>query len=290
MYFKKALICTLLLCFLLLSSGCSTNHSYASFDAPTLKTTMYCSYILLNQSIYRQFEAHFSAIIMDKDASRDTISLFIALPSDWRYSFEDNAISYGLTHDIGAQSYLQANGYLYDTLSGNTTPHVLALDLEAGYFILKLDARTQNCLVGSTQPDVDPFAILEHFTGFIEPTESYSEEELLDILEKTSTETDLDGDGLSDFIEIYLGSNRYHRDTDDDGVSDYDEFCVTGTNVLYPDGDLDSDGDGLSNALEGIYGTSPGDHDTDNDNLNDYDEIMVHHTDPLEKNNLEDYP
>ena len=59
---------------------------------------------------------------------------------------------------------------------------------------------------------------------------------------------DSDGDGLSDILEINLGSDPNDDDTDDDGVLDGDEANLAD----------DSDGDGIINIL---------DPDSDNDGL-----------------------
>jgi len=66
---------------------------------------------------------------------------------------------------------------------------------------------------------------------------------------------DSDGDGLSDVIELGIGTDPYDKDTDDDGISDGDEYYGTGPNLrwfgvktdpLNPD----TDGDGLPDGLE----------------------------------------
>ncbi|MGI6373954.1 MAG: hypothetical protein ACOX0C_01320 [Patescibacteria group bacterium] len=48
---------------------------------------------------------------------------------------------------------------------------------------------------------------------------------------------DTDGDGLSDYDEIYVyGTSPYLEDTDGDGISDYDEI-MAGTDPLCPEGE-----------------------------------------------------
>lgn len=90
---------------------------------------------------------------------------------------------------------------------------------------------------------------------------------------------DTDGDGLSDYDEIFkYGTDPLNPDTDGDGLSDFDEIYVHGTDPLNPD----TDGDGLSDYDEiNTYGTDPLNPDTDGDGLSDYDEIYVYGTDPL---------
>lgn len=65
---------------------------------------------------------------------------------------------------------------------------------------------------------------------------------------------DIDGDGLSNDEEAVLGTDPYLADTDGDGLSDYDEVYVYFTDPLL----ADTDGDGLSDGEEvNIYGTDP---------------------------------
>ena len=71
---------------------------------------------------------------------------------------------------------------------------------------------------------------------------------------------DTDGDGLSDALEAFLGSDPRDRDTDDDGIADGEESNFS----------ADSDGDGAINVL---------DPDSDNDGIFDGTEAGV--TDPI---------
>jgi MYXO-CTERM domain-containing protein len=81
-----------------------------------------------------------------------------------------------------------------------------------------------------------------------------------DPLDPTDDDTcdhpDSDGDGLSDDLEVFLGTDPYDADSDDDGVLDGDE----------PNFSSDTDGDGLINAL---------DPDSDNDGIYDGTEMGV---------------
>ncbi len=77
---------------------------------------------------------------------------------------------------------------------------------------------------------------------------------------------DKDFDGLDQDQEAQLGTSDNHSDSDGDGLSDYDEVFVHGTNPA----ESDTDGDGLSDGDEiNLYGTSPRMPDTDCDGLPD---------------------
>jgi hypothetical protein len=55
-----------------------------------------------------------------------------------------------------------------------------------------------------------------------------------DITDRT---LDTDGDGISDYDEIFIyGTSPYLEDTDGDGISDYDEIFVKGTDPKCPEG------------------------------------------------------
>ncbi|MBU1627113.1 hypothetical protein KKB18_07060, partial [bacterium] len=52
---------------------------------------------------------------------------------------------------------------------------------------------------------------------------------------------DSDSDGLPEYIEDELGSDKSNKDTDGDGLTDFDEYCKYKTHLLKKD----SDGDGI---------------------------------------------
>jgi len=69
--------------------------------------------------------------------------------------------------------------------------------------------------------------------------------------------TDTDGDGLSDVLELAIGTDPNLQDTDGDGVSDFDEVNFDGNAAFYTPGvDLnplsaDTDGDGFTDGYDG---------------------------------------
>ncbi|MDR0296128.1 MAG: VWA domain-containing protein [Prevotellaceae bacterium] len=107
---------------------------------------------------------------------------------------------------------------------------------------------------------------------------------------------DDDGDGIPNWLEDVIGTDKNKADTDGDGLSDYDEMYKTFTNPLVrdtdgngiSDGEEDFDGDGLNNIQECYYGTNPFNTDTDGDSLSDYDEVFIYHSDPLKVDSDDD--
>ena len=89
---------------------------------------------------------------------------------------------------------------------------------------------------------------------------------------------DTDGDGLTDAIEMELGTDINKADTDEDGLSDFAEYDQYKTDPLNPD----TDGDGLSDGDEvNSYSTNPLEADSDGDGLTDGEEVNQHRTNPL---------
>lgn len=93
---------------------------------------------------------------------------------------------------------------------------------------------------------------------------------LIDVVEinkyQTSiNEKDTDSDGLSDYVEVKYGLNPLLKDSNGDGVDDYNS---------------DLDEDGLKNGDEIINKTEMNIMDTDNDGLSDNDEIKKYKTNP----------
>ena len=60
----------------------------------------------------------------------------------------------------------------------------------------------------------------------------------------SDADADSDEDGLSNSVEITMGTNPQKADTDDDGLSDYDEINIHNTDPAMPDSDNDNVEDG----------------------------------------------
>ena len=109
--------------------------------------------------------------------------------------------------------------------------------------------------------------------GELDPTEGHAADDAMSV--------DSDADGLSDSLEVELGTNPNDADTDDGGVNDGSEDAdrdgvvdpgETDPTPGHGDDDAtnpDSDGDGLSDALEEAIGSNPNDADSDDDGIPD---------------------
>lgn len=81
---------------------------------------------------------------------------------------------------------------------------------------------------------------------------------------------DSDGDGLTDWNELFIGIDPYNTDSDGDGLSDGDEMAIYGINPK----SKDTDSDGLTDYEEvKKYRTNPNKSDCDNDGILDGEEI-----------------
>ncbi len=90
-------------------------------------------------------------------------------------------------------------------------------------------------------------------------------------------EPDDDGDGLSNRLEMDLGTRPDVKDTDGDGLYDGQELYDLGTDPLR----ADSDGDWLSDADERFWRTDPLFADSDGDSLPDGVEVYLRTTSPI---------
>lgn len=119
----------------------------------------------------------------------------------------------------------------------------------------------------------------------------------LDGGDDTTEVVDSDGDGLSDVLEGYVGTDPQRVDTDGGGVDDWTELYVDGTNPLAAEDDgayagsgggddaatwTDSDGDWLVDEDELALGTDPNDPDTDDGGVSDGEEVFIVGTSPLD--------
>lgn len=100
---------------------------------------------------------------------------------------------------------------------------------------------------------------------------------------------DADKDDVDDELELLFGTDTSKSDTDGDGLSDYIEIYKSDTDPLskdsdengIEDGEEDFDNDTLSNIQEIKIGTDLNQNDTDSDGLKDGDEIHLYKTSPV---------
>lgn len=149
-------------------------------------------------------------------------------------------------------------------------------------FVTEREAVTEPATVIEQESETKTEVVFGNFklTGVVIPMEFDFE---------IDPEIDSDEDGLPDYIEKEIGSDRYNPDTDGDGLPDGYEYFTLGTDPKkadsddngISDADEDFDEDRLTNLEEYELGTDPFSKDTDYDGLSDYDEVKIYNTDPL---------
>lgn len=229
--------------------------------------------------------------------------------------------------DIKHIQYIPFSGEnIVDVKANNGTIFVQVVD--NGIFFLTLDSdrdglsdlfETETSLTDPFDPDTDNDTLTdyaEYFTyntnpllndtdydGYLDAFEIANGWDPNDPIDPSWKLLDSDYDGISDYDEFNLGTDRFSNDTDSDDLSDYAEIYEFGTNPLLEDtdGDLihdgteilvyttdpldpDSDDDRLTDGFE-VYKalTNPLNPDTDGDSFSDYDELYLYFTDPLNK-------
>ncbi len=166
--------------------------------------------------------------------------------------------------------------------------------------------------------DTDGDSIL-YYNENLTITWNMSDYQEINVYNTSPTNFDSDTDGLSDGIELYLGSglipnmvpiplDPMNNDTDGDGLTDGQELQITnGTTIIAPYESFwpeymyntsplmaDTDNDNISDYVEVVeLASNPACNDTDGDGLTDWQEINVYGTDPLmvdtDGDNLTDY-
>lgn len=186
------------------------------------------------------------------------------------YSEEEKTLEvYWYSTDVGEISlYENTDNGGWTSLAENVEGESYKFEIEEDFLVKQIKAvqKTENGTLES-----EPFVVAHTEDGIV------------------CTWLDSDSDGLADCVEEAYGTDTENPDTDGDGLTDYEEIFITGTNPLKYDTDEngindaedDTDGDGLSNKEEISLGTSVSSADTDEDDLSDYDELYKYNTDPL---------
>ena len=103
-----------------------------------------------------------------------------------------------------------------------------------------------------------------------------------DILTSNPFEADFDEDKVSNYTELWNGTDPLHKaDTDADGMPDDWKIEHDFDPANASDASLDTDNDGLTNAEEYQHNCNPRNPDTDGDLLSDGAEVNLHGTNPL---------
>ena len=84
---------------------------------------------------------------------------------------------------------------------------------------------------------------------------------------------DVDSDGLSDSLELDIGTDLESIDTDNDGMDDYFEYIYGLQPLNSTDNSTDFDNDGITNLEEFNLNSDPTSTDTDNDGWSDSKEL-----------------
>ena len=107
----------------------------------------------------------------------------------------------------------------------------------------------------SSDTDGDGLTLLQEAQGNTDPS-------------KDDSVLDDDKDGLTNKLEVQIGSDPFSNDTDDDGIPDEYEY-LNGLSLNKDDAAGDLDKDGLNNLLEFQLGSTGNNSDTDSDGIPD---------------------
>jgi hypothetical protein len=209
---------------------------------------------------------------------------------------------------VGSLTAYDFKGFEYsdDTVSFSSASHVNVREyhfpnVQDATFVLNGDGSLQSVdLIASKKTDyILPNPLWLPFAANIDG-----------LRRQNSVYTDMDGDGVSDYVENTLLQRIDSRDTDQDGLSDAEELAiylsdprrfnylfsdmndsaaveyilannVTEINGVRIDQYKDTDNDGVSDYAETILKLNKTNADTDGDGLSDYDEMLKHGTNPL---------
>jgi len=175
--------------------------------------------------------------------------------------------------DSDFQSTDSEHGSYFRLTPDGLAPHTWSVDVDSGFHI----PVTAQVTVDDDDPATAPITV---FDVELDDGVDSDSDGLTDCVELSlgtdPSNADSDGDGLSDGEERDSGTDPMDADSDDDGLDDGDEVS-RGTDPM----DADSDDDGLDDGDEVSRGTDPMDTDSDDDGLDDGDEVNTYGTDPL---------
>lgn len=174
-------ILTILVCIACLFAGCAEKES-ATTAAPTttkldnagpveykLNTTMYCTTIKAKDlSITNQYETKLDAAVVEDPDGNHSFDLNLSLTDDVWWDFTHAGNTFTMQHEELDLPYYCAKGDIYQPGLDGYIPCDFAVDFEKEYFIYKESTDPAfYYVVASSDPDVDPMEILEHFSMYL---------------------------------------------------------------------------------------------------------------------------
>lgn len=157
----------LLICVCLILGGCAPGLTVSTKpEQPvihTLNSAVHCTVIPKRDGVeFTQFEAELNVSVTVNETGRDDISFTMSMPDEWNYDFSIPDVKcYSQHEERNLPYYCFAAHFDY--------PFGMAVDVDAGYFIAKINANyTDWYLVASVDPETDPYEILNHFSVFQE--------------------------------------------------------------------------------------------------------------------------
>lgn len=220
-------------------SGCkntsTTSATPLGQDVSTLKTLaskMYCTTIMAkDKSVAGQLETEVDATVTNDEEGNTSLALKLTLTDDLWYDFTNSGNSFKVQHEELGLPYYCAKAYIYQSASGGYAPYDFAVDFEKGYLIFKESTNiTTFYVVASSDPEVDPMEITEHFATFfrIYDYNALNEEPVTDFY------FDLYGTWLSEDCEVLGEMDFYVTGTLPEKYKDGDEVEME-LNFIWPE-------------------------------------------------------
>jgi hypothetical protein len=177
--------------------------------------------------------------------------------------------------DIKAWEFNFASNF---TISESFVAGIQIIETPVGY---KLKGVDDTVIEAGTSVSLSFSGTVEDSSIVPEISESVLTEVVAITQKEIDYELDTDNDGIPDFYEDYIGTDKNNSDTDGDGLPDGYEVTTLGTDSTLIDTDNngisdaneDFDSDGLTNLQEYQLGTNPFAIDTDDDGFTDKYEV-----------------
>ena len=193
----------------------------------------------------------------------DVVAPGEAIWSSYVYSVAEAGLNYIFFGDLETKPGLD----VYENVSQGTS---FSAPLVSGYIGLLLSQHPDATLgqlrqvIRSNAVDVlDPEGVGSSLVGYDQYTGFGRLRMVIPLNLPALDSLDSDGDGLSDVLEVAVGTNPLDVDSDNDSLTDYQEVAwddddtaynaILDTNPLNPD----SDGDGVIDGTESLVGTDP---------------------------------